>query len=75
MLSRDSFLAISDTCVLKELEQPCIYNVATDELYEVNAEAFEFLKLCDGSRKLSDLHCESDFLNYCLQEGILRLQL
>jgi len=40
-------------------------------LYETNQEAFDFLKLCDGSRQIDSLEFERDFLDWCLQEKLL----
>jgi radical SAM protein with 4Fe4S-binding SPASM domain len=71
VLSPNSFLVLSPDCFLKQLEEPCVYNVRTDELYETNAKAFDFLRLCDGSRRVADLRFENQFVNWCLKEGIL----
>lgn len=71
MLSPNSYLVLSPDCFLKQLEQPCVYNVRTDELYETNAKAFDFLNLCDGSRRVADLRFEKQFVAWCLKEGIL----
>lgn len=71
MLSPNDYLAISPDCFLKFLEEPCIYNIETDELYETNTEAFDFLKLCDGSRRVRNLNFERKFVDWCLEEGIL----
>lgn len=61
---------LSDECFLKWLETPCIYNIKKDELYELDNNAFDFLKKCasrDGCSKPADIK----FLDYCLSEGIL----
>jgi len=73
VLSPNDFLVLSPACVLKRLEAPCVYNVVTDELYEANEEGFEFLALCDGSRGVADLRFEEEFVEWCLDEGILSL--
>lgn len=55
--------------VLKWLESPSVYNIKKDELYELDDESFEFLKDC-----LSEDECivkNSEFIKYCLKEGIL----
>src|SRR5512135_631719 len=60
---------LSDTCALKWLETPSVYNIESDELYELDNESFEFLKECtSGAGRLSD---NSEFTDYCLVEGIL----
>jgi radical SAM protein with 4Fe4S-binding SPASM domain len=71
VLSPNDYLRLSDNHFLKQLEELYVYNVRTDELYETNQEAFEFLKLCDGSRQVGDLNFEKKFVNWCLKEGIL----
>ncbi len=67
------FVSLAPGCFLKEMEEPCIYNTATDDLYEVNGEAFGFLKRCDGSHRLGELDGEAEFVDYCLSEGLLEL--
>ncbi len=62
---------LSAGSVLKWLESPSVYNIRSDELYELDEAAFEFLRKCaDGSG------CEADggdgeFLEYALDEGII----
>jgi radical SAM protein with 4Fe4S-binding SPASM domain len=68
---RNDYLALSPPYSLKNLEGYCVYNVATDDLYEISDTAFRFLCLCDGTRRLRDLHYEEEFLATCLSEGIL----
>lgn len=72
-MSQSDYLVLSPGCFLKQLEEPCVYDVVRDELYEANDEAFSFLKLCDGSRRLDELSVDNDFLQWCLAEGILTL--
>lgn len=71
MLSLNDYLELSPDCFLKSLEEPCVYNIETDDLYETNNEAFDFLKLCDGSRQISNLIFDKTFLDWCLKEKIL----
>ncbi|MBI5696538.1 MAG: hypothetical protein HZC51_12540, partial [Nitrospirae bacterium] len=79
MRSGSRYIALSDGCVLRRLEPPCVYDRRTDELYELGDEAAEFLRLCDGTRTLRELGCEpgggfeedADLLDYCFAEGIL----
>jgi radical SAM protein with 4Fe4S-binding SPASM domain len=60
---------LSETCALKWLETPSVYNIGTDELYDLDDESFEFLKECSSERGgRSD---SRDFTDYCLGEGIL----
>ncbi len=60
---------LTDSCVLKWLETPSVYNIATDELYELDEESFAFLKICSSE---SGGYCKDrKFADYCLKEGIL----
>ncbi|MBI5375785.1 MAG: radical SAM protein [Candidatus Schekmanbacteria bacterium] len=58
---------------LKHLEEPYIYNILNDELYEINDEALEFLIKCDGITPLSSLSFDNEFMDYCLEEKLLEL--
>jgi radical SAM protein with 4Fe4S-binding SPASM domain len=54
---------------LKLLETPSVYVPATDELYELDEDAFAFLAGCSSQHG-----CESEqgeFTSFCLDEGIL----
>ncbi len=54
---------------LKWLEKPSIYHIKKDDLYEVDFDSFSFLKEC-----ASGVGCDSEnseFIQYCLGEGIL----
>jgi radical SAM protein with 4Fe4S-binding SPASM domain len=73
VLSPNDYLVLSPNCFLKHLEESYVYNIETDELYETNEEAFDFLQLCDGSRQVRDLRFERPFVSWCLEEGILTL--
>lgn len=60
---------ISEQASLKWLEEPCIFNIITDELYEVDENAFDFLKDC--ARRKGCVTDNREFLDYCLDEGLL----
>lgn len=59
---------LSRGAVLKWLETPCLYHIKNDQLYELDRDAFEFLKNCSESGCHSH---DSEFLDYCLQEELL----
>lgn len=62
-------LYLSGTCALKRLECPSAYRIDTDELYELDEEAFRVLSDCSRPEG-----CEargSEFTEFCLAEGIL----
>jgi radical SAM protein with 4Fe4S-binding SPASM domain len=60
---------LSSDILLRWLETPSVYNVKRDELYEVDERGFQFLQSC-----MSEEGCFTDdkeFIQYCLDEGIL----
>lgn len=61
---------LSDGFVLKWLETPSVYDIRGDELYELDADAFEFLKRCSTPEGCTD-DADAGFIDYCLSEGIL----
>lgn len=67
----DFYLSLADGMHLKKLEQPCLYDAAADELYELSPEALDFLSHCDGTQTMGELQPESNFLEQCLDEGVL----
>ena len=70
-LKEESYLKLSPGVSVKTLESPYLYDAITDELYEINEEAVEFLMSCDGDTKVRDLCYDEDFVEYCLEEGLL----
>lgn len=56
---------------IKILETPAIYNTNNDEFYELNNEALDFLKKCNGLNSLGGLSYDEEFLSYCIDEKLL----
>lgn len=67
------YLSLSRPCSLKNLERPSLYHRDRDELYQLNQEAFDFLKLCDGTNRKGNLEGDKKFLEYCFEEKLLTL--
>jgi radical SAM protein with 4Fe4S-binding SPASM domain len=60
---------LSPHACLKWLETCSVYHMKTDELYELDARSFDFLRDCSSEEGcFSD---EKDFIDYCLEEGVL----
>ncbi len=79
MSSVEFFPVLSPDFVLRKLEKPYVYNISDDQLYELDDEAFEFLKKCNGatpsSRLIPDAGEDSqESIEYMLNEGIIRRQ-
>jgi radical SAM protein with 4Fe4S-binding SPASM domain len=68
-----AYLSLAPRCALKQLEEPYLYHIGTDELYEVNDEALQMLLRCDGSHLAEDLAPDPDFLQFCIEEDLLEL--
>lgn len=63
---------LGKNAALKLLESPSVYNVLTDDLYELDAESFALLRSCASAEG-----CESDetgVISYCMSEGIIEEQ-
>ena len=60
---------LSRRAVLKWLETPSIYQIAKDELYELDNDSFRFLKDCMTTDGCSSK--DGAFIDYCLDEGLL----
>ena len=59
--------------VIKWLETPSIYHIEKDDLYELDNESFEFLQNCasENGCNVESASDRSEFIDYCLKEGIL----
>src|SRR4030066_2490212 len=60
--------------ILRELESPVVYNISRDELYELDDEAFQFLKKCNGMTPFPDLFLKEkrdENIDFMLDEGII----
>lgn len=68
----DSYLRIHPRVAMKRLEIPYLYHTIHDELYEINEEGWDFLQSCDGSAKGGELAGDGDFVEFCLEEGLLQ---
>jgi len=63
---------LTENSVLKWLETPSVYQIETDELYELDNASFDFLKKCSSENGCHDR--DSEFVDYCLKEGLLTTQ-
>ncbi len=55
--------------VLKSLEEPYIYHIKNDELYELEETSFNFFKDC--STENGGHSDDAEFINYCIKENLL----
>src|SRR5450759_533945 len=62
--------------ILRELESPVVFDINKDELYELDDEAFQFLKKCNGRNPFADLIVKGksdENIDFMLDEGIIRM--
>ena len=65
------FLRLNNKVALKRLESPYLYHIGKDELYDIDEKAEAFLARCDGTLDRYEVESEFEFIEYCLEEGLL----
>jgi len=70
--SSGELLQLTPDCSPKLLEEPCVYNRTTDDLYILNDEAVEFLAECARGAVPPQGADAKDFVEFCLDENILQ---
>jgi radical SAM protein with 4Fe4S-binding SPASM domain len=71
MPSENKFIILTPHSVLKNLEEPYLYNIEKDELYELNADAYRFLRqICQGIDPPIREEDE-EFIRFCLSENLI----
>ncbi len=73
MSYENKFFAISSHCSLKRLEEPYLYDIEGDELYELSEEAYQFFLKCAQGERVSVRKEDEAFLDYCLTEKLIYL--
>ena len=68
---RSAYLRLHGQAALKRLENPFVYHVLRDELYEIDEGGLKFLAACDGTRTGDELAPDPTFVEYCIAEGLL----
>jgi radical SAM protein with 4Fe4S-binding SPASM domain len=72
MPAGNKFIAINPHCALKNLEEPCIYDINNDELYELGQDAYQFLLRCSQGERPVVRKEDEEFIQYCLSENLIR---
>jgi len=67
----NKFFAISPHCALKHLEEPYLYDIEKDELYELSKDAFEFLTQCSQGESPKIKKEDEEFIQFCLTENLI----
>ncbi len=76
MPSLELFPVLAPGFVLRKLERPFVYDTHDDQLYELDEEAFIFLRKCDGKTPFSKLNSGKDgreSIEYMMEEGIIQM--
>ncbi len=69
----DGFVRLSDHFIPKKLEKTYLLDKKSDELYELNEEAFNFILNCDGTKQLSHLNPPKRFFKTLLKNSIIEI--
>lgn len=69
----NKFFSVAFHCALKRLEEPYLYDIANDQLYELGEEAFQFLLKCSQGERLPVKEEDESFIQYCLSENLIFL--
>jgi radical SAM protein with 4Fe4S-binding SPASM domain len=73
MSCENKFFTITPHSYLKRLEEPCLYNIENDELYELSEEAYQFLLKCSHGEYVFPKKEDEEFIQYCLSENLIAL--
>ena len=73
MLYENKFFTIAPHCSLKRLEEPCLYDIKNDELYELSEEAYQFILKCSQGEHVFIKKENEEFIQYCLSENLIAL--
>ena len=73
MSCANKFFAIAPHCSLKRLEEPYLYDIENDELYELGEEAYQFLLKCSQGESVYVRKEDEEFIQYCLSENLIVL--
>lgn len=65
------FIHLTPHCVLRNLEEPYLYDFEHDDLYELSREAFQFLLKCSQGESPPIRKEDEEFIQYCLSEKLI----
>ena len=68
---QNKFFTLAPHCSLKRLEEPYLYDIENDELYELGEEAYQFLLKCSQGERVSARKEDEEFIQYCLSENLI----
>jgi radical SAM protein with 4Fe4S-binding SPASM domain len=65
------YFTLAPHCSLKRLEEPYLYDIEKDELYELSQDAFQFLIRCSQGERPTVKKKDEEFIQYCLSENLI----
>jgi len=71
MSYENKFFTIASHCSLKRLEEPYLYDIENDELYQLGEEAYQFFLKCSQGERVSVRKEDEEFIQYCLSENLI----
>lgn len=71
MSFQNKYFTLVPHCILKSLEEPYLYDIEHDELYELNQDAFKFLVKCSQGESPTVKKEDEEFIQYCLSENLI----
>jgi len=71
MPSENSHIILSSHAVLKNLEEPYLYDIERDELYELNTDAYQFLLRISRGEHPPVREEDEEFIRFCLSEKLI----
>jgi radical SAM protein with 4Fe4S-binding SPASM domain len=67
----NKFIILTPHSVLKNLEEPYLYDIEKDELYELNADAYQFLLQISQGINPPVREEDEEFIQFCLSENLV----
>lgn len=71
MPSENKFIILTPHSILKTLEEPYLYDIGNDELYELNADAYQFLIKIGQGENPPVRKEDEEFIRFCLSENLI----
>jgi radical SAM protein with 4Fe4S-binding SPASM domain len=71
MPSENKFIILNPHSVLKHLEEPYLFDIENDELYELNTDAYQFLLRISRGEHPPVRKEDEEFIQFCLSENLI----
>jgi len=71
MPSENKFIILTPHSVLKNLEEPYLFDIENDELYELNTDAYQFLFRISRGEHPPVRKEDEEFIQFCLSENLI----